>query len=242
MRHMARLNDSRIGSVLVDAYGVRATTRTSSSRHAQHGVALFVTLERDIEVRTAGRTVRGRAVLVPADVEHEVTSPGATIGVCFDPEARPRLAARARQVGVSSLDGRERDDVVAAAAGLRANLGHAGVLAGFADEVAARLGTFPPVRIDARVDAVARALRDPAHEVPDVGISDAHLQALFARDIGVPIRTYRLWRRLLAALAALARGDATSAAYTAGFADLAHFSRTCRRMLGYSPTGIRDGV
>jgi AraC-like DNA-binding protein len=52
---------------------------------------------------------------------------------------------------------------------------------------------------------------------------------------------FGLWRRLLAAVEALARMDATRAAHAAGFADLAHFSRTCRRMLGYSPTELRDG-
>jgi AraC-like DNA-binding protein len=45
----------------------------------------------------------------------------------------------------------------------------------------------------------------------------------------------------LAAVLAFDRTDATTAAHRAGFADLAHFSRTCRRMLGYSPTGLRDG-
>jgi len=30
------------------------------------------------------------------------------------------------------------------------------------------------------------------------------------------------------------------AAHAAGFADLAHFSRTCRRLLGASPTGLRQ--
>jgi AraC-like DNA-binding protein len=62
------------------------------------------------------------------------------------------------------------------------------------------------------------------------------------RDIGTSMRSYRLWHRLLRALRTFSTSDATSAAYAAGFADLAHFSRTCRRMLGYSPTSIRDGV
>jgi AraC-like DNA-binding protein len=73
-------------------------------------------------------------------------------------------------------------------------------------------------------------------------ISEAHLQELFARDVGTSMRTYRLWHRLLRALRAFSTSDATSAAYAAGFADLAHFSRTCRRLLGYSPTSLRDGV
>lgn len=36
--------------------------------------------------------------------------------------------------------------------------------------------------------------------------------------------------------------DATRAAHLAGFADLAHFSRTCRRMLGHSPTTMRSAL
>ncbi|MFY0564636.1 helix-turn-helix domain-containing protein [Archangium lansingense] len=64
----------------------------------------------------------------------------------------------------------------------------------------------------------------------------------FVRDVGLPIRTFQLWRRLLVAVAASARLDATHAAHFAGFADLAHFSRTCRRMLGYSPTALNSGL
>ncbi|WP_437326528.1 helix-turn-helix domain-containing protein [Sorangium sp. So ce381] len=93
---------------------------------------------------------------------------------------------------------------------------------------------------------VLEALRDPAADrrlaVSRAGISEAHLQALFVRDVGLPIRTFQLWRRLLVALGAFARLDATSAAHAAGFADLAHFSRTCRRMPGYSPSELRSGL
>ena len=61
-------------------------------------------------------------------------------------------------------------------------------------------------------------------------------------DLRDTIRTYRLWRRLLHALAHVGPLDLTASAHAAGFADLAHFSRTCRRMLGYTPTTLRDGV
>lgn len=55
------------------------------------------------------------------------------------------------------------------------------------------------------------------------------------------MRRYQLWRRLLAGLAALATHGATTAAHAAGFADLPHFTRTCRRMAGSTPTALRDG-
>ena len=73
-------------------------------------------------------------------------------------------------------------------------------------------------------------------------LSAAHFRALFARDIGVPMGRYVLWRRLLHALARIGPVDLTTAAHAAGFADLAHFSRMCRRMLGYAPTALWSRV
>lgn len=73
-------------------------------------------------------------------------------------------------------------------------------------------------------------------------LSAAHLQALFVRDVGVAMRSYRLWRRLLHALARVGPLDLTAAAHAGGFADLAHLSRTCRRMLGYAPSALRANL
>ncbi|HUS27263.1 MAG TPA: helix-turn-helix domain-containing protein [Kofleriaceae bacterium] len=327
---MARLNDSRmIGTVLAPHLAVRATTRTFSSPHAAHGIALFVGLEHDVAITTPGGHARGRAVIVAPDVAHSVSSPGPTIGICFDPEALPRVtgfaraigsaraagsarsdrfaraAASARADGFARADGsasadlvvgpyggqarsqretneprlvacpgdgqarsrRETDDaslvacpgggqanvldgrlgrlVLGAALAHRSELGRGDVLAGVGGEIAAAIGSnagAAEARLDRRVARVVEALRDPAAELPRLSISDAHLQELFARDVGVPIRSYRLWHRLMRALVLFAHGDATTAAHAAGFADLAHFSRTCRRFLGYSPTTLRNGV
>lgn len=235
---MARLNDSRIGAVLGEDLAVRATTRTFASPHAAHGVAMFIGVERDVEVGSA----RGRVVVVPADHEHAVASSGPTIGICFDPERLPHVAGYARRCGQPHVvEGRTGHMIVEAAHAHRAQLTRSDVLDGLARE-AARAIADSPVRLDSRVARVVEALRDPAREVPPLSISDAHLQELFARDVGLPIRSFRLWRRLLDALPLFMTTDATTAAHAAGFSDLAHFSRTCRRFLGYSPTILRDGV
>src|SRR4051812_5483297 len=113
---MTRLNDSRIGAFLGEDLAVRASTHTSASPHAAHGVALFVALEHDITVRSDAGIARGRVVLVPADHVHAVESPGATVGVCIDPEQLPRVAARARSIGRPvAIDGRAGDRVLGAA-------------------------------------------------------------------------------------------------------------------------------
>jgi AraC-like DNA-binding protein len=240
---MVRLNESRIGVVLGDDVGVRATTHTFTTTHAAHGVGLFVTLDHDIAVRSPSGAVCGRAVIVPAGIEHAFESPGTTIGICIDSERWPRVAGFARASGRPIvLDGRIARQLVGGAEAHRGYLDRADVLEGLAREACSALsGLGSAVRVDNRVARVVEALRDGAG-VPRLAISDGHLQELFVRDVGAPIRSYRLWRRLLRALAAFVQTDATTAAHAAGFSDLAHFSRTCRRLLGYSPTTLRDGV
>jgi AraC-like DNA-binding protein len=169
-----------------------------------------------------------------------------------DPEASPALAGFARAGGggrAFAVTGALAARLLDAASAHRASLARPDVLFGLAAESAAtlvRAGAGPARPLDRRVAHVLAALRAPDADrrraVAEIGLSEAHLQALFVRDVGLPIRSYLLWRRLMAAIAAFDRTDATRAAHAAGFADLAHFSRTCRRMLGYSPTALRDGT
>jgi AraC-like DNA-binding protein len=242
----ARLNDSRIGTHLDDDVGVRASTRTFSSRHAQHGVALFIATEGEVTVSEMGSDpICGQTVIVPAHCEHAVEARGPVIGICFDPERMPRIHGFARAAGRPTLlDGKLAHRLRGLAHAHRATWERADVLRGIADEAHAMFDAAPQ-RFDRRVLEAATMIRagdQHAGEQLRRTISAAHLQALFARDIGTSMRTYRVWHRLWRALRAFSTGDATSAAYAAGFADLAHFSRTCRRMLGYSPTSLRDGV
>lgn len=252
-----RLNGSRIGGSLNGERAVRASTATSSTLHAQHGTGVVVGLERDVAVAHGGGTrVRGRVVVVPPDLAHAVASEGPTLGMLYDPEAAPALAGFARGEGGGApfaVSGRAAARIVDSARAHAGSLTRTDVLDGLGRESAAMLvagaaggaGAMAR-RLDRRVACVLEALRDPNAErrrvIERVGISEVHLQALFVRDVGVPIRSYLLWRRLLAAIAAFDTTSATRAAHAAGFADLAHFSRTCRRMLGYSPTALRDGV
>lgn len=69
-----------------------------------------------------------------------------------------------------------------------------------------------------------------------IGWSTARLTHLFTDQVGLPLRRYVLWLRLMTALRAVADGaDLTAAAHAAGFADSAHLTRTCRAMFGLAP-------
>lgn len=237
-RGMARLNESRIGALLIEPFGSALTKRARASRHAEHGTAVMIGLDADVTVATADGTVTARAILVAPHVAYAATSPGPTLSFSFDPELC-RLAASGP---VTVLPGR----IHAIARAHAASLERGATMASVGEALLDALPRASRV-VDRRIARIVEALRDPTGEdrsraILTAGLSAAHLQALFVRDVGIPMRTYALWRRLLHGLSHVGPLDLTASAYAAGFADLAHFSRTCRRMLGYAPSELRSNL
>jgi AraC-like DNA-binding protein len=73
-------------------------------------------------------------------------------------------------------------------------------------------------------------------------LSPSRFRHLFVAQTGVSFRGYLLWARVAQAMAAGMNGESwTAAAQGAGFADSAHFSRTCRRMFGIAPAMLVRG-
>lgn len=73
-----------------------------------------------------------------------------------------------------------------------------------------------------------------------VHLSTSRFTHLFRKQTGLPLTRYLLWNRLLAAVEAVAQGaNTTAAAHLAGFADLAHMSRTFRNTFGVMPSELQ---
>jgi AraC-like DNA-binding protein len=73
-----------------------------------------------------------------------------------------------------------------------------------------------------------------------VKLSPSRLQHAFRESVGLALRPYILWARLLRASEATLTGEPlTAAAHKAGFADAAHMTRTFRRMFGVTPSEMR---
>jgi AraC-like DNA-binding protein len=239
---VARLNESRIGAFLTEPFGGTFSIATSTSVHAEHGTTLLLGLDADVVVGS----VRGRAIVVPPDADHAARCPGPTVSYVFDPELCPRVAGYARAAGIHALPAPHARHILGSIAAHAGSLAQPAVLSGVGAEAAAHLAIGDVRRFDRRIVRLLDELRDPAADraaaVQRTRLSPAHLQFLFARDVGVPIRRYGVWRRLLHGLAHVGPLDFTAAAHAAGFADLGHFSRTCRRMLGLSPSELRGNL
>src|SRR3989344_2114033 len=70
-------------------------------------------------------------------------------------------------------------------------------------------------------------------------LSESRLMHLFTEQIGIPLRRYVLWLRLMTAVQFAVQGESlTEAAHRAGFSDSAHLCRTFRRMYGITLSGL----
>lgn len=66
-----------------------------------------------------------------------------------------------------------------------------------------------------------------------VGLSQSRLAHVFKDEVGIPIRKYLLWKRLISAFRIVINGkNITYAAYQSGFSDSAHLSRTFKSNFG----------
>ena len=108
-------------------------------------------------------------------------------------------------------------------------------------------GVVPAVVLDERIlRAVAyinRHLEAPLTldgVATEACLSPSRFRHLFVEQTGLALRPYVLWRRFLHVWELLMAGESLSAAaHSAGFADAAHLTRTCRRMFGFPPSALQ---
>jgi len=117
------------------------------------------------------------------------------------------------------------------------------------DELNRHLAGVSGTTVDPRVRMALDALHANTTERPSlealagrVGISASRLRRLFKSVTGVPLRRYRIWIAMGAAMRAIARGGTmTTAAMDARFSSSAHFSVAYRDMFGMEPSRLVKG-
>ncbi|GAB3628407.1 helix-turn-helix transcriptional regulator [Pandoraea terrae] len=220
----------------------------ASSEHRHHSVQLILALTANLRIRRGDGEPWHLcdAALVRADAPHEVDARGATVLIAFVEPESPLGEA---------LAGRIPADIAHIPAAEAARWRGAVCAAGSPSDAGIRrwleadlLDGRPPPTLHPGVRRVLRHVRNHLQE-PDAlslralavvaGLSPSRLMHAFTASMGIALRPYLLWLRLQLACGELMRGaSVTEAALQAGFADAAHLSRTCRRMLGTTPTAI----
>lgn len=109
---------------------------------------------------------------------------------------------------------------------------------------------FPRVEraLDPRVEEVLLRLGgEPTLSIAEAargcGVSESWLRELAREQLGLPLSTWLVWRKLERAAREIAAGASLAeAALAGGFADQAHCARTMRRMFGVTPGMARAAL
>lgn len=209
-----------------------------------HSVPVLLTgLYEAIRLRVGGGDwVSCEAAVIPAGVSYEFDADGQPLAVLYlEPS---EAGAEALMPFVSQV--RDEGGALVGASGIRTLIRDlyeatdgAPVtealddLLGFAKPRARRTLDARIARAVASLSTDAEDVRSAAAAAHDVGLSSSRFQHLFAAEVGVPFRRFRMWQRLRAAIAEIVAGSSfTDAAHRAGFYDQAHFGRAFRQTFG----------
>ena len=224
--------------------------------HRNATAALAVALDGTLEVAADPANPDGlyrsaRSVLIPPNTLHHLRIAGGRMAFLYvDPLSRDLVALHARMQDATP---RAAFDLIGEAAVIE-------VLAGIADgriadgdgrkALTELLGIGTRADPDKRILSALRRMRDQPHRSHSMaelgecaGLSASRFLHLFKAETGVPLRRYRLWNRMGAAVAAFREGQSlTEAAHAAGFASSAHFSTAFRDMFGMIPSELLKGL
>ncbi|MBU2604223.1 MAG: helix-turn-helix domain-containing protein [Actinobacteria bacterium] len=238
---------------LADGFFYVAPTASDTRTCRQAGVLLLSLEGCDIEVKAAGGTHRAEGFLIAPGVHRQLDTRGqAVLSLHLDP-VHPVYRAFAKNrtdcpiIPIDYSAYRDLDSSLHAAYAGEICADKAGNL--FADLVSISAEFLPGA--EARDDRIAQMLSELNSMAPEdimfrdlvrqIGLSESRLSHLFSEDVGLPLRSFHLWKKIVYAIKMIAReSNMTRVALDSGFSDSAHFSRTFRQTLGLSPSFLAD--
>lgn len=218
------------------------------SWHANAVGEFSIALNGGLEVRTAGGDViRAQSVFVPAGARHLMTFRSPRVACLYVDVASndgARLVRQMTDLGAGFAAGHASEARLTAVID---DLMQDRIAAGSRKQrISEAFGLDPLTTIDPVVISALQHLHDApdkTHRVAALatrfGLSESQFRKAFRGATGVPLRRYRVWVRLAAAMKAAQSGATlTEAAYAAGFSSSAHLSIAYRGMFGMTPSSF----
>jgi AraC-like DNA-binding protein len=224
---------SWVGELLFgDSWAVFSGNAADNTPHAHAAVQVAIGMHEEISVISAdGTEHRGRAFFIRPLVEHSLVATGAVALLYVEPQS-PLAFVFSDHVGDADIA--LINPTVLDFDPSRPICDWAGRLAGIVTSQAAA--------VDSRLQrAIALLSEEPGRvSIADVAfasdLSESRLRTLARAQLGLPLSTWLIWRKLDRAARALADGATLAdAAHAGGFADQAQLSRAMRRMFGITP-------
>ena len=221
----------------------------ASERHRHHSLHAVIAREGTIRTSVGDDSREAAGIITGPDVEHAIDARGGNVLLLFaDPESVPgaRLVAALGGEGWAVVEDEVRNELVA---GLSATP-RSPEVASWAEEAVATLSgdSWERPRMHPREQRLLRQLRElpPEADVSlealaaRIGLSPSRLMHVFTESVGIPLRPYLRWLRFQRAATAIVAGMTLSvAAAEAGFADVAHMTRTFKQMFGLAPSALQ---
>ncbi len=227
---MSWLGEFRFG----DTWAAYKGPTAGNTAHAHAAIQLVLCpADPIVVIDDGGREFTGQTLLIRPLVTHAVVASAMAAFLYIEPQS---------PIAAALLDVAGPDDISqlnsAASQWVDTSLPLERWLDGLERELAPRARA-----LDLRLEEALAHLREQpgsttvTHAADVCGISPARLRAIAQEQLGVPLATWLLWRKLESAARALACGQSFSeAALIGGFSDQAHFTRTMRKMFGITPT------
>lgn len=222
-----------------------------TSIHDHHAIQIVISFDEAIEIKLPDLLFKFKAAIIDSDQPHECrTYNRAFLLLNIAPESKIGIALKANYLvnqKIAELPAEKASEFIC-----RLNIELEGEqnrneIWSITQQFLYSLSDLDEIRIvDDRILNVLKLLEQQYHvqvKVKDLAnevfISPSRLIHLFTAQVGIPIRKYILWTKLLTALQKIiVTKNITTAALDAGFADAPHFNRTFKRMFGLNPSQL----